>query len=91
MRMHHQPVVVAESHTLEHLLASRHYREFVRQLGASERISATVPEGDIPVVAQMFQTLHAQLGQRWREPSPELEVRMLDYLVELDVLRPAYP
>jgi len=86
-----ESVVVATSPTLEHLLALRHYREFVRQLGATERISATVPESDIAVGAQMFQTLHAQLGQRWRAPSPELEARMLDYLVVLDVLRPAYP
>ena len=82
---------ISPAPTLEHLLALRRYCDFVRHIGTAERISIAVPECNVALVARMFRALHTQLGERWRAPSPELESRMLDYLVELSVLRPAYP
>ncbi|MDB5804636.1 MAG: hypothetical protein JWN73_1958 [Betaproteobacteria bacterium] len=71
------------------MLALQQYIEFVMHLIAVERIARGLRMVEVVQIAKMIQALHAGFQARWKLPSPALETRMVDYLVELSVIRPA--
>jgi hypothetical protein len=76
--------------SLEELLFDEEYTAFVLRLTAEGRVRANLSFPEVIKIAIMFEDACSRLRARWKMPSHALETRIIDYLVQLEVIQAPY-